>query len=34
MKKPVSQKVVESEAAYWNAIKELAKLNPGTACHK
>ncbi len=34
MKKPVSKKALEKEAAYWNAMKLLAKLNPGTVCHK
>ena len=34
MKKPVSKKVLEKEEAYWNSLKQLAKLNPGTVCHK
>jgi hypothetical protein len=34
MKKPVSAKALEKEAAYWSALKELAKMNPGTVCHK
>ncbi len=34
MKKPLSRKVIEKEAVYWNAMKQLAKLNPGTVCHK
>lgn len=34
MKKPLSRKAIEKEAAYWNAMKQLAKLNPGTVCHK
>jgi len=34
MKKPLSVKALEKEAAYWNAMKQLAKLNPGTVCHK
>jgi hypothetical protein len=34
MKKSVSEKALEKEAAYWNAMKQLAKLKPGTVCHK
>ncbi len=34
MKKSVSIKALEKEAAYWNALKLTAKLNPGTVCHK
>jgi hypothetical protein len=34
MKKPVSKKALEKEAAYWNAVKQLAKSRPGTVCHK
>ncbi len=34
MKKPLSAKTLEKEATYWNAMKQLAKLNPGTVCHK
>jgi hypothetical protein len=34
MKKPLSRKTIEKEAAYWNAMKQLAKLHPGTVCHK
>jgi hypothetical protein len=34
MKKPVSRKALEKEAAYWNAMKQSAKLNPGTLCRK
>ena len=34
MKKTLSKKALEKEAAYWNAMKQLAKLNPGTVCHK
>ena len=34
MQKTMSTKALEKEAAYWNAIKKLAKLNPGMVCHK
>lgn len=34
MKKPVSKKALEKEEAYWNAMKQAAKLNPGTLCRK
>ena len=34
MKKPLSSKTLEKEAAYWNAVKQQAKLNPGKVCHK
>ena len=34
MKKSVSREVLVKEAAYWNAMKQAAKLNPGTVCHK
>ncbi len=34
MKKTVSKKALTKEAAYWNAMKQMAKLNPGTVCHK
>ncbi len=34
MKKAVSKEILGKEAAYWNALKRLAKLNPGTVCHK
>jgi hypothetical protein len=34
MKKTVSKEALVKEAAYWNAMKQLAKLNPGTVCHK
>ncbi len=34
MKKAVSKEALVKEAAYWNALKQLAKLNPGTVCHK
>ncbi len=34
MKKPVNKKVLDKEAAYWNAMKRLDKLNPGTVCRK
>ncbi len=34
MKKAVTVKTLRKEAAYWNAMKELAKQNPGTVCRK
>jgi len=34
MKKAMSEKVLVKEAAYWNAMKQLAKENPGTVCRK
>jgi hypothetical protein len=34
MKKTVSKEALVKEAAYWNAMKDLAKQNPGTVCHK
>ncbi len=34
MKKRVSRDALIKEAAYWKAMKALAKLNPGTVCHK
>jgi hypothetical protein len=34
MKKSVSKKTLEKEAAYWNTMKQLAQLNPGTVCRK
>ncbi len=34
MKKTVSKKALVKEAAYWTAMKQMAKLNPGTVCHK
>jgi hypothetical protein len=34
MKKDVSAKALEKEAAYWNSMKQLAKKNPGTVCRK
>ena len=34
MKKTVSEKALQKEAAYWNAMKKLAKQNPGTVCRK
>lgn len=34
MKKPLSVKTLQKEAAFWNAVKEQAKLNPGKACRK
>jgi hypothetical protein len=34
MKKLVSREALAKEAAYWEAMKQSAKLNPGTVCHK
>jgi hypothetical protein len=34
MKKPLSREALVKEAAYWNAMKQQAKLNPGKVCHK
>jgi hypothetical protein len=34
MKKLVSREALAKEAAYWKAMKQSAKLNPGTVCHK
>lgn len=34
MKKSVSRDALVKEAAYWNAMKQAAKLNPGTVCRK
>ncbi len=34
MKKTVSKKALVKEAAYWNAMKQAAKMTPGTVCHK
>ncbi len=34
MKKTMNKKVLAKEAAYWNAMKQAAKQNPGTVCHK
>lgn len=34
MQKPMSKKALAKEAAYWNALKNLAKVNPGTVCRK
>jgi hypothetical protein len=34
MKKTVSKEALVKEAAYWKAMKELAKQNPGAVCHK
>jgi hypothetical protein len=34
MKKTVDEKVLVKEAAYWDAMKQLAKQNPGTVCRK
>jgi hypothetical protein len=34
MKKTVSKNALIKEAAYWNTMKQVAKQNPGTVCHK
>jgi hypothetical protein len=34
MKKTVSRDALVKEAAYWNAMKQLAKQNPRMVCHK
>ena len=34
MKKTVSRETLVKEAAYWAAMKDLAKQNPGAVCHK
>ena len=34
MKMTMNKKVLAKEAAYWNAMKQVAKQNPGTVCHK
>lgn len=34
MKKAVSTKALQKEASYWNAMKKMATLNPGTVCRK
>lgn len=34
MKKPIAPKTLQKEAAYWNAMKQLAKQNPGSVCRK
>jgi hypothetical protein len=34
MKKPLSREALVKEAAYWNAMKQMAKQNPGTVCRK
>ncbi len=34
MKKALSKETLEKEAALWNAVKELAKQNPGNVCRK
>jgi hypothetical protein len=34
MKKTVNKEALVKEAAYWNAMKQLAKQNPGTVCRK
>ncbi len=34
VKKALSKETLEKEAAWWNAVKELAKQNPGNICRK
>ncbi len=34
VKKALSKETLDKEAAWWNAMKELAKQNPGNICHK
>jgi len=34
MTKTVSRDALVKEAAYWNAMKQLAKQNPGMVCRK
>jgi hypothetical protein len=34
MKKTLSTKVLEKEAAFWDSIKLSAKEHPGKTCHK
>ncbi len=34
MKKTVNKEALVKEATYWNAMKQLAKQNPGTVCRK
>jgi hypothetical protein len=34
MKKSVSKDALVKEAAYWKAMKQSAKLSPGTVCRK
>jgi hypothetical protein len=34
MKKTLSSKALVKEAAYWQAMKQPAKQNPGTICRK
>ncbi len=34
MKKAMNKEALAKEAAYWNAMKQLAKRNPGTVCRK
>ncbi len=34
MKKAVSKEALVKESAYWNAMKQSAKQNPGTVCRK
>ncbi len=34
MKKALTREMLEKEAALWNALKELAKQNPGNICRK
>ena len=34
MKKALSRETLDKEAAWWKAMKELAKQNPGNVCRK
>ncbi len=34
MKKIVSTKALQKEAAFWKGLKDATKDNPGKACHK
>jgi len=34
MKKTLSQKALNEEAAFWDSLKKSIKENPGKVCHK
>jgi hypothetical protein len=34
MKKPLSEKALLREAAFWGELKKIAKENPGKTCRK
>jgi len=34
MKRPLSSKTLEKEAAFWEDFKKAIKENPGKVCHK